>query len=304
MDNRRLNAGLRRVLNLLQIAALAALVWVVVVVGWLWLRQESIVFQPPRIVPDAPQSAERVEFRASDGHPLFGYLVFPRARAAEPQTVVIAFHGNADLAAWLVPWAQELADRAGVAVLLPEYRGYADIEGPSTYKSSGHDARGALAWAQQRFPGARVALFGHSLGSAVAAELARAMAPAAPAALVLQAPFTSARSMATRMMVPPIPGLWPLISRVHYDTRTIVADLDAPVWVVHGARDVVIPARMGRAVFQAARRKGELLLVPGAGHNDVSDADPAAYWSWLVKAVSAPVVELEEKRGGSLPGLV
>jgi alpha-beta hydrolase superfamily lysophospholipase len=283
--------GLRKLGTILGIVVAAALVWMAFTIALLWHRQERVVFQPPAVVPGAPASARRVEFRASDGHGLYGYLLEPGAGSREPGTVVIAFHGNADLSAWLVPWASELARRTGAVVFLPEYRGYGGIAGSSTYASSAQDARGAIAWARAEYPGARVVLFGHSLGSAIAAELARSMAPEQPAALVLQSPFTSAQAMAARMLVPPVPALWALISRVHYDTRRIVSELDAPVWVSHGTRDVVIPVRMGRSVFEAARRKGDLLIVGGAGHNDVADAGAGAYWAWLTAAVSAPTAD-------------
>jgi pimeloyl-ACP methyl ester carboxylesterase len=130
----------------------------------------------------------------------------------------------------------------------------------------------------------RLAYFGHSLGSAVASELA---IRAAPQALILQAPFTSARAMAQRMLVPGLSFFWRAIARVHFDTRAVVAQLPVPVWVTHGDRDIVIPARMGRDVFAAARVKGELLIVPGAGHNDVAEQGGAAYWSWLRRALTA-----------------
>ena len=279
-----------------------ALAWLAVILMVLW-QQERIVFQPPVDVPAAPSVARRVDFAAKDGHRLHGYLVSPPA-ARPPSTIVLAFHGNADLSAWLVPWAGELAQRTGAAVFLPEYRGYDGIPGPSSYASSALDAQGALAWARATYPEARVVLFGHSLGSAVATELAAAMAPDRPASLVLQSPFTSARAMAARMMVPPIPGLWTIISRVHYDTRRIVAALDVPVWVSHGTRDVVVPVRMGRAVHAASRRQGALLIVQGAGHNDVADAGGPDYWRWLTAAVSAPLRDLEEESRGRLPRLM
>lgn len=282
----RMHRGIRRLGTAVGFVALVALVWIAFTVVMLWHRQERVVFQPPALVPAAPAVARRVDFAAGDGHALHGFLVTP-ARSAAPATVVIAFHGNADLSAWLVPWGQELAERSGATVFLPEYRGYGGIPGASTYASSAQDARGALAWARAEFPDARIVLFGHSLGSAVASELAAHMAPERPAALVLQSPFTSAQAMATRMLVPPIPGLWSLISRVHYDTRNIVVSLDAPVSVSHGTRDVVIPVRMGRAVHAAARQAGELLIVEGAGHNDVADVAGAAYWRWLTTAVTA-----------------
>lgn len=294
--------------TLVALAVAAALVWVLFSTVWLWRNQERVVFQPPAVDVDAPAPARRVQFSASDGHPIFGYLVTPSAEGREPRAVVIAFHGNADLAAWLVPWAQELAVRSGASVLLPEFRGYAGIPGNPTYESAAADARGALQFVRTALRPPRVVLFGHSLGTAVAADIAAVMSPDAPSALVLQSPFTSAREMAARMLVPPIPWLWRRISRVHYDTRALVARLDAPVWVSHGTRDVVIPVRMGRQVFAAARRPAQLLLVEGAGHNDVADVGGERYWQWLVAAVnsgdaaaSGAVGELEEERDRHLP---
>jgi fermentation-respiration switch protein FrsA (DUF1100 family) len=185
-----------------------------------------------------------------------------------------------------VPWATEVVHATGVAVLLPEYRGYDGLTGTPTYAGVTRDALAALQFARDSLgiPAQRLVYFGHSLGSAVATELAT---HARPQALVLQSPFTSARAMAQRMLVPGLALFWRAISRVHYDTREIVSTLPLPVWVAHGNRDIVVPVRMGREVFAAARVKGELLIVSGAGHNDVAERGGAAYWSWLRRALSA-----------------
>jgi fermentation-respiration switch protein FrsA (DUF1100 family) len=143
-----------------------------------------------------------------------------------------------------------------------------------------------LAYARDSLNASDIVIYGHSLGTAIGSELASHMSGSPPRALVLQSPFTSARDMALRMMVPPIPGLWPRISRVNYDTRAVVGRLDAPVFVSHGSRDITIPVRMGREVFEAAKNRGELLVVEGAGHNDVGDVGGERYWRWLTSAVS------------------
>jgi fermentation-respiration switch protein FrsA (DUF1100 family) len=278
----------RLLVRLLVTAVAVALVWVVLVTALMWRYQERVVFQPPPDNPDAPRPARRVEYMASDGGRSFGYLVAPAAGAREPATVVIAFHGNADLAAWQVPWALEVAERTGAAVLLPEYRGYAGAPGPPTYATAAADARGALDFARSSFRSAGIVLYGHSLGSAIAAELAAEMREQPPKALILVSPFTSARDMATRMLVPPIPGLWRLISRVQYDTRARVSRLESPVFVSHGDRDLTIPVRMGRKVYAAAQNPEGLLVVEGAGHNDVAEVAGDRYWSWLCAAVGAP----------------
>ena len=91
--------------------------------------------------------------------------------------------------------------------------------------------------------------------------------------------------MARRMFVPGVTWFWTLISRVHFDTIARVSELAAPVFVVHGDRDLVVPVHMGRDVFNAARNRGELLIVHGAGHNDVADIGGRAYWQWLDRAI-------------------
>ena len=289
-----------------------------VAVVFAWRYQERIVWQPP---PAGPAQdgvwgpvVRRVTYAAEDGQPLFGYLVSadgasddgvrPVARArgdADPMPpatagrgdrpasrgrVLIAFHGNAETAAWTIGWARRVADETEWAVFLPEYRGYAGLPGLPTYEGSRHDARAAYAWVRDSLgvPPEHVGLFGYSLGSAVATELASEVRPAV---LVLQSPFTSARDMARVAASWPVATVWRAIARVHFDTRRRVAALSTPVWVVHGDADRIIPVRMGRAVHAAARRKGALLEVPGAGHIDVADRGREAYWHFLRQALGA-----------------
>lgn len=276
---------MRRLVTVIALVVVIAVIWVSFTTFWLWRYQERVVFQPPGDAPTAPAPARRVTFPAADGHPLFGYVLDASTDTPIRQRVVIAFHGNADLAAWTAPWAHELSQRAGVTVLIPEYRGYAGIAGEPTYATATADSRGALAYARDVLKASDVVIFGHSLGTAIGGELAAYSGGALIRSLVLQSPFTSARDMAVRMMVPPVPGLWSRISRVAYDTQSLVAQLDVPVFVSHGTRDITIPARMGRAVFGAAKNRGELLLIEGAGHNDVADVGGEKYWQWLVRAV-------------------
>jgi pimeloyl-ACP methyl ester carboxylesterase len=267
------------------IYALAALaVMYVFVLLVMWRLQERIVWQPPRLALYPDVAARRVYYESGDGQPLFAYQLGDPSRA---RGLLIAYHGNADLAAWVVPWAAEVERLTGWAVLVPEYRGYGGLEGSPHYLSSQRDARATYRLARERlgFDSSRIALYGHSLGSAIATELAREHAPAV---LILEAPFTSARDMARRMLAP-VAAVWSVIARVHFDTRAEVARMDVPTWVVHGELDGVIPVRMGRAVHAAARVPGELLLVRGAGHNDVSDVAGDAYWTWLRRALDSAV---------------
>ena len=271
---------------MLLFVALTAIVVYFLLLGSMWARQERIVFQPPRVALgrgfDLAQGLRQVSYRAEDGTELFGFLVGDETRA---ERLLVAFHGNADLAAHLVPWARTATQVVPIAILLPELRGYAGLAGRPSYLGAAQDARAAAAFVTEALgvPIERVAYFGHSLGSAIATELA---AEHHPVALLLQSPFSSARAMARRMALPGLTLFWPLVSRVHYDTERRVASLPVPVSVVHGLRDLVVPARMGRAVFEAAAVKGELLLVPRAGHNDVADRAPEEYWAWFRRALA------------------
>lgn len=260
------------------LAALAALYVVMLIAAW--RMQERIVWQPPRLAAYPDARAERIEYSSEDGQPLFAFLIGSLERAPG---LLIAFHGNADLAVWVTQWAREVARETGWAVLVPEYRGYGGLGGSPDYRASQRDARATyrLAREQLHVDSARIALYGHSLGSAIATELA---AEHSPVVLILEAPFTSAREMA-RGPLAPVRLLWSSIARIHFDTRSRVGELNVPTWVVHGDRDGVVPVRMGRAVHAAAHAPGRLLIVRGAGHNDVSEVGGAAYWEWFRSAL-------------------
>jgi fermentation-respiration switch protein FrsA (DUF1100 family) len=250
----------------------------------IWWYQERILFQPPRFL-EVPDESCRVGYDALDGQRLIGFLI------GNPTTapgILLCFHGNADLAIWQLDWAREVERRTRVAVFLAEYRGYMSVGGTPTYATTKLDARAAydhlrIALGVDR---SRIAYFGHSLGSAIATELAEVHPPAA---LLLQSPFSSARAMARLIVTPPIAVAWRAISRIHFDTVGTVAELDVPVSVAHGRRDRIVPFRMGLEVYEAVKTKGEMLAVDAAGHNDVTQVAGADYWRWITRALG-PVV--------------
>ena len=253
----------------------------VVFVGFIWLFQERIAFQPPRAQLTERVEANRVSYQARDGQPLFAYII------GNPKTakgLLMSFHGNADLAVNAIDWAKEVNQVTGFAVMLTEYRGYMNLDGRPTYTGSQLDSEAAYDFARDQLgvPTDRIACYGHSLGSAIAAELASRHRPLA---LLLESPFTSARAMSQIIGWRAVHVVWDAIARLHFDTVERVAALEAPVWVTHGMRDRLIPAQMGRAVFAAAKVKGELLLVPDASHNDVTIVGGAEYWRWISAAL-------------------
>lgn len=270
-------------INLLSLIAVGLVLLYAGILGLLWRFQERVVFQPPAGVEPTSVDARRVAYHTADGLELFAYVV---GACAPGGTAMLAFHGNADLARWLVPWALAVNRETGACVVIPEYRGYDRAPGVPSYSGSALDARAAFAFVRDSLgvPASRMVFFGHSLGTAIASELA---AVETPRTLVLQSPFSTARDMAARMFLPGLSAFFGLISRVHFDTLARVRALRVPVWVSHGDEDGVIPVRMGRAVFDAAAVKGDLLIVHGAGHNDVAELGGRDYWRWLARAVGA-----------------
>ena len=247
----------------------------------LWRAQERVLFQPPRL-DEAPAESGRVHYEAEDGQQLIGFIVGdPRAAPG----VLLCFHGNADLAVWQLDWAAKVHERTRHAVFLAEYRGYMSLGGSPTYSNTKLDAQAAHGYVVSELGADRrhIAYFGHSLGSAIAAELAEVYAPSA---LLLQSPFASARAMARLIISRPVVLIWKAISRIHFDTKEAVSRLDVPVSVAHGKRDRLVPFRMGIEVYETAKRKGQLLLVGNAGHNDVADVGGDEYWKWVAAALN------------------
>lgn len=264
-------------------AALLIVALILGAIALLWWSQERILFQPPRFDGD-PEESGCVHYQAADGQHLRGFIV------GNPDTApvtLLCFHGNADLSIRQLDWARSVERRTGSAVMLGEYRGYMSLEGKPTYWTTKLDAQAAYNYLCATFgiDADRLAFFGHSLGSAVATELAKVHRPRA---LLLQSPFTSARAMARMIVVPPISYVWRVISRIHFDTARAVSTLDVPVSVTHGKRDRIVPFRMGIEVYNAAKIKGPLLLVENAGHSDIARVAGEEYWAWISAALRNP----------------
>jgi fermentation-respiration switch protein FrsA (DUF1100 family) len=254
---------------------LAVAVAVLLVVGLLWSQQRRLIYLPaPRAVPPAAAvlpAAEEVSFKTADGLRLAGWFVPPvhrgspsgGLRGAKPPAVLVC-NGNAGNRSLRAPLAAALA-RAGLAVLLFDYRGYAANPGRPTEEGLAADARAALAYLAARpdVDPARLVYFGESLGAAVALRLA---VERPPAALVLRSPWASLTEVGRRLY-PWLPVSLLLADR--YDSLGRVGRLAAPLLVVAGERDGIVPAAHSRRLFDAAPQPKRFVLLPGADHNDL-----------------------------------
>jgi len=265
------------------VIALAAML--VVAILAISIFQERLVFVPPPPPATQGRGATRIDFASSPDQPLFAFLVDPvTADSGRHRRFVFVLHGNGDLADSWIDWGRDVATRTGWSVFIPEYRGYGGLPGYPTGEGVVQDSRAALHLlaSQYRAKPGDIVFYAHSLGTGIAAQLAD---EAGARALILEAPMTSVLAVGQRNFGPPISWLLPLISRIDLAPIVHVPRVRAPVWVAFGDRDEVVPPSMARAVYAAAPRKGHLLVVAGAGHNDVGARGGDSYRAWLDAAL-------------------
>ncbi|RJO69267.1 alpha/beta hydrolase [Nocardia panacis] len=227
----------------------------------------SLTYLPGRTIAQDP-SVLGLEFhavtsRTEDGETVSGWFLPASRTGRNPVGHILFAHGNAGNIGDRIP-VYALLVAAGFDVLAFDYRGYGRSTGRPTEAGTYLDSRAALRALRER-PGVdpnRIVYLGKSLGGGVMVELARAVPPAA---LVLMSTFTGLRD-AARSIYPYLPS--PLVPDAYPSLRRI-RDLRAPVLIMHGDRDELLPLRHAERLYAAAPEPKRLAIFPGAGHNDL-----------------------------------
>jgi uncharacterized protein len=251
----------------------AALVLIIAAVLLLliWIGQRQLIYFPYREVSSPAavglSGVETIRIPVEDGVVLNGW--FLPAPAAPPFTVIV-FNGNAGNRSYRASLAAALRAR-GLAVLLFDYRGFGENPGAPSQKGLEADARAVYAYATQRADVRpdRLVYFGESLGTAVATSLA---ARHPPAALVLRSPFASLTEVG-QFHYPVLPVGWLLRDR--FAAIDLIATVRAPVLVIAGDRDRVVPLEQSQRLFDKAAQPKQMVVVQGADHNDAALFDGA-----------------------------
>lgn len=234
---------------------------------------DALVYFPDRQLYGDPADVglafTEMTIPTEDGERLYGWWIPTRAAAARGH--VLFFHGNAGNVSHRLEHAVALT-AAGLDVLLVDYRGYGQSTGRPSEEGLYRDARASLAAlrAGGQVDPARIVYMGESLGGAIALNLAL---ESPPLACVLQSTFTSLRDIAREHYPAALSGL----AGDAYPNLQRIASLRAPVLVVHGDEDEIVPVGHARALFAGAPEPKRLHIVPGAGHNDLVDGMGAAY---------------------------
>jgi fermentation-respiration switch protein FrsA (DUF1100 family) len=231
-------------------------------VALLYVVQRSLQYFPERqrMTPSASglSEAEEAVLDTVDGERVIAWHVPPRGA----ETVFLYFHGNGGSLWWRNERFRALiADGSGLVAL--SYRGYGGSSGRPTEMGLIEDAAAAYSFAVARYPADRIALWGESLGSALAIALA---AEKPVRCVVLEAPFTSAADV----------GAWHywfvpvrMIMKDQFRSDLRVDKVTAPVLVVHGENDAVVPVALGERLFGLIRAPKRFVRIAGAGHNDL-----------------------------------
>ena len=238
---------------------------------WGW-AEKRFVFFPKKKIAGTPGEVgleyENVILTASDGTELHGWFVpGPHGQTGPKTQTWLWFHGNGGNLGSRVGQLHRAHKVLGVHQFIFDYRGYGNSKGKPSERGTYLDARAALDYLRNR-PGIdrkRIVYFGHSLGAAVAIELAVSHPPAG---MALIGPFSSIKDMA-RLTVPiPLAGwlVW-----MHYNSLRRISRVNTPLLVLHGELDNMVPHEQGLRLYQAANRPKRFVTLRGASHDNVEE---------------------------------
>jgi uncharacterized protein len=255
---------MRTTLRMLKWTGAVALVGYAMVCLGLYAEQRKLVF--PELAPHTSAAAagfpeaQEVMVPTSDGEKLVAWYVAPKA----DKPLVVYFHGNGDTLSWRVD-RDRLLVADGTGLLALSYRGYEGSTGSPSETGLHLDADAAYAFAAARVPVDRIVVWGHSLGTGVAVGLA---ADRRIEALILEAPYTSLVDVAS-MRFPYVPIRLLLKDQFRSDSR--IGQVTAPVLVLHGALDEMIPIQYAERLYELVRSPKRFVRFANGGHLDLDN---------------------------------
>jgi pimeloyl-ACP methyl ester carboxylesterase len=228
----------------------------------------KVVFHPQKgmqVDPSDYPDTQTVTILTEDDVRISAFYLYD----SDASPTILFFHGNAGNASHRLDDADKLR-ALGANVLLVDYRSYGLSEGRPSESGVYRDAEASLEYLleEKNQTLSRIFLYGRSLGSAVAAYLAR---DRKLGGVVLVSPFTSGRDMAFAAARPFVGDL--------FDTLGNVEHLKCPLLVIHGDQDDLIPIEMGQRVFDHATVEKQFVVIRGAGHNDIIQVNRHRFFS-------------------------
>ncbi len=248
--------------------------------------QNRLIFMPSRILNYTPKDISLpyedvwLSILTANGQKerLHGWWL-PATRKSD--RVLLYLHGNGENISANLNHAYRL-QKLGFSVFLIDYRGYGRSEGSFPTEAQVYkDAQ--AAWDdlvnRRKIKPQDIFIYGHSLGGAIALDLAVRQPQAA--GLIVESSFTSMRDMVSQRE---IYHLFPadLLLTQRFDSLGKLKLLRIPLLLIHGTKDGAIPARMSQRLFEAATVPKKLLLVPAAGHNNTASVAGEKYLQTVI----------------------
>jgi fermentation-respiration switch protein FrsA (DUF1100 family) len=246
-------------MSLLKSIAIFVLVFYAGLVGLLYVLQRNLMYLPytVQIEPAAvrlPQAAEEI-MQTGDGEKVIVWHIPPQAG----KPVILYFHGNGgSIAGRAGRFALLTAEGNGLVAL--SYRGYGGSSGSPSEAGLMEDAMTAYRFAVSKYSAERIVLWGESLGTGVAVALAEKN-PVAK--IVLEAPFTSTADIAASIY-PIVPVRWLMKDQFRSDEK--IGNVTAPILMLHGERDAVVPIRFGERLFEKITSPKRFVRFPEGQH--------------------------------------
>jgi uncharacterized protein len=242
----------------------AAVIYLCAISG-MYVLQRHLQYFPTRAAPTPEMvglsGVQVVALGTPDGETV--PLWYTQAKVGYP--TILFFHGNAGEVGDRAP-RFAFYQRRGFGVAFLSYRGFGGSTGDISETGLMIDAQAAYDWLlAQGIPSDRIVLVGESLGTGVAVQLA---ARHAVGAVVLDAPYAAAVDVAA--------GIYPwlpvrLLMKDQFRSIDHIGDITAPLLILHGTRDAVIPFAQGQKLFAAANAPKQFAELTGAGHQALFD---------------------------------
>lgn len=254
-------------------AAVVLLILYALTSTYLYARQAHFIFRPERIIASTPADYqlpfEDVYINVTDGENKKGERLHAWWLPAEEpgDRYLVYLHGSALNIGANITHARRFC-QMGFSVLLVSYRGYGKSDGKFPSEAQVYsDAQAAWTFLveQKGADPAAVFIYGHSLGGAVAIQLA--LDNPGAGGLMVEATFTSIADLARRI---PKYRFFPIALIVHqrFDSIKKVGLLQVPVLYIHGTDDRLVPNEMSRQLHKSTTSPKQIILIPGGGHNN------------------------------------
>jgi uncharacterized protein len=217
-------------------------------------------------------------------------LVQPAANADAP--VLLYLHGarwSVTGSAYRIARMQEL----GFTVVAVDYRGFGKTSPEVPHEKMAYeDAAAAWQWLASSYPNAPRYIFGHSLGGAIAIDLASKVTD--EQGTIVEGTFTSIPDVAASMRWGWLP-VGPFITQ-RFESFKKVASIGSPLLVVHGSNDSLISPKLGRQLYEAAVQPKRFVMVEGGSHHNTNSVGQGAYRTALSEMFGIGLLQPVAKR--------